>query len=179
MLFLLLVQEDLDLKVRINFTHKFSNFEMSLYNVCKNVLEASLNISDILTASKIPSTPSPIELEKCYLNENDTKSGETVSNKFLNYKIIKNDKPVTFSLDKEYLEKITNKLYVENVSKISSIPDDNNLILETNSKDYDIIIEQKESKTLTRCVIVNKIDGYIKKYENLKSFRILWQLCEV
>ncbi len=99
--------------------------------------------------------------------------------KFLNYKIIKNDEPVTFSLDEEYLEKITNELYIENISETSSIPDDNNPISETNSEDHDIIIEQKESKTLTRCVIVDKIDGCIKRCENLKSFRTLWQLCEV
>ncbi len=146
---------------------------MSLYNICKNVSAASLNIPDILIASKIPPTLSLIELEKCHLNENDTESGETISNEFLNYKIIKNDEPVTFSLDEEYLEKIINELYIENVSETSSIPDDNNLISETNSEDYDIIIEQKESKTLTHCVIVDKIDGYIKRCENLKSFRTL------
>ncbi|CAG8500895.1 3373_t:CDS:2 [Funneliformis mosseae] len=58
---------------------------------------------------------------------------------------------VTFSLNEEYLKK----------------------------KDDDIIIEQKASKNLTQCVIVNKIDKYIKKCENSKSFRILWQLCNV
>ncbi len=138
--------------------------------MCKNILKALLNTPDILIALKISPTSSPIELEKCHHNENDTESDETVSNEFLNYKIIKNNKFVIFSLDEKYLEKITNELYVENISKISSIPNNNNLISETNSEDYNIIIEQKESKTLTRCVIVNKINRCIKRCKNLKSF---------
>ncbi len=46
----------------------------------KIISKASLNTPDILTASKIPPTPPPIELEKCHLNENDIESGEIISN---------------------------------------------------------------------------------------------------
>ncbi len=96
MLFLLLIQEDLDLKVRINFTHKFLNFEMSLYNARKNISgDSLLKISNIPDFNSAKGTLT-IELEKCHLNENDTESGETISNEILNFKIIKNDELVTF-----------------------------------------------------------------------------------
>ncbi len=71
---------------------------------------------------------------------------------------------------KEYLVKIANEIYIENISEASSIPNVNDLISETNLEDHDIIIEQKESKTSTYCIIVDKIDRCIKKYENLKKF---------
>ncbi|GBC48336.2 hypothetical protein GLOIN_2v1880892 [Rhizophagus irregularis DAOM 181602=DAOM 197198] len=82
---------------------------------------------------------------------------------------------VTFSLDEEYLKKVID---IEDTSETDSIFDDDS-ISETDSEDNDIIIEQKASKNLTRCVIVDKIEGHIKKCENSKSFRTLWQLCGV
>jgi hypothetical protein len=47
------------------------------------------------------------------------------------------------------------------------------------SEDRDIIIEQGDAKSLTRCVIIGKLDGSIKRCENSESFRKLWQLCGV
>ncbi|PKK75454.1 hypothetical protein RhiirC2_708101, partial [Rhizophagus irregularis] len=82
---------------------------------------------------------------------------------------------VTFSLDEEYLKKVID---IEDTSETDSIFDDDS-ISETDSEDNDIIIEQKASKNLTRCVIVDKIEGHIKRCENSKSFRTLWQLCGV
>ncbi|PKY51052.1 hypothetical protein RhiirA4_546331 [Rhizophagus irregularis] len=61
----------------------------------------------------------------------------------------------TFSLDEEYLKKVID---IEDTSETDSIFDDDS-ISETDSEDNDIIIEQKTSKNLTRCVIVDKIDG--------------------
>jgi hypothetical protein len=50
---------------------------------------------------------------------------------------------------------------------------------EMDTGDSDIVIEQKNAKGLTRCVIVDKLDGCIKRCENSDSFRKLWQLCGV
>ncbi|GET52211.1 uncharacterized protein OCT59_010698 [Rhizophagus irregularis] len=88
------------------------------------------------------------------------------------------EEPAIFALDEEYLKKIV-ELYTEDTSETDSISTDDNDDLISELCSEDIIIEQKESKILTCCVIVNKIDGCIKRCENSKSFRTLWQLCGV
>ncbi|CAG8668248.1 13746_t:CDS:2, partial [Funneliformis mosseae] len=67
------------------------------------------------------------------------------------------EKPAIFALDEKYLTKIFDKLYIEDTSEMDSIStdDDNDLISESCSEE--LIIEQKESKILTHCVI--QIDG--------------------
>jgi hypothetical protein len=89
------------------------------------------------------------------------------------------EESINFTLDAEYLERTIEKLYNEDSSETDSIfsDDSDDVILGTDLND--LIIEQKESKILTRCVIIDKIDGCIKRCENLKSFRTLWQLCGV
>ncbi|PKC06871.1 hypothetical protein RhiirA5_418981 [Rhizophagus irregularis] len=72
---------------------------------------------------------------------------------------------VTFSLDEKYLKKVID---IEDTSETDSIFDDDS-ISETDSEDNDIIIEQKASKNLIRCVIVDKIEGHIKRCENSKN----------
>ncbi|PKY60572.1 hypothetical protein RhiirA4_484427 [Rhizophagus irregularis] len=54
-------------------------------------------------------------------------------------------------------------------------------IRENKNNDYesDIIIEQKKSKNLTSCVLIDKVDGKIQKCKNTESFRTLWQLVGV
>ncbi|CAB5378000.1 unnamed protein product [Rhizophagus irregularis] len=77
------------------------------------------------------------------------------------------EEPAIFALDEEYLKKIV-ELYTEDTSETDSISTDDNDDLISELCSEDIIIEQKESKILTRCVIVNKIDGCIKRCENSK-----------
>ncbi|UZO28532.1 uncharacterized protein OCT59_022052 [Rhizophagus irregularis] len=108
--------------------------------------------------------------EYCLFDSKNTES-ETIYNDNFETEI----EQVTFSLDKEYLKKVID---IENTSETDSIFDDDS-ISETDSENNDIIIEQKASKNLTRCVIVDKIEGHIKRCENSKGFRILWQLCGV
>lgn len=85
----------------------------------------------------------------------------------------------TFTLDEEYLKKIIDELYIEDTSETDSTSADDNDDLVSESGLEDIIIEQKESKILTRYAIVDKINGCIKRCKNSKSFQILWQLCDV
>ena len=139
---------------------------MSLNETHKNVPKASLlRISSIL--------PKGSE-EYCLIDDENTVA-ETIYDNFET-----EIEQVTFSLDEEYLKKIID---IEDTSETdSSISDNADSISEIDSEDDeddDIIIEQKASKNLTRCVIVDKIDGYIKRCENSKSFRTLWQLCGV
>ncbi|RHZ84177.1 hypothetical protein Glove_85g18 [Diversispora epigaea] len=94
----------------------------------------------------------PTEYEKSNNEtENDTENKEL-------------EETVNFILNEKYLETIIEKLYTENTSETDSIFVNDDLISKVDLED--IIIEQKESKNLTQCVIVDKIDGYIKRCEN-------------
>jgi hypothetical protein len=77
---------------------------------------------------------------------------------------------VTFSLDEEYLKKVIEESSIEDTSETESIFDNDDSVSETDSEDNDIIIKQTAFKDLTQCVIVDKIDGHIKRCENSKSF---------
>src|SRR5919205_996656 len=45
-----------------------------------------------------------------------------------------------------------------------------------NNEESDFIINQKKTKDLTSCVLIDKIEGKIQKCKNTESFRTLWQL---
>ncbi|EXX53692.1 uncharacterized protein OCT59_028376 [Rhizophagus irregularis] len=99
--------------------------------------------------------------EYCLFDSENTKS-ETIYDDNFETEI----EQVTLSLDEKYLKKVID---IEDTSETDSIFDDDS-ISETDSEDNDIIIEQKASKNLIRCVIVDKIEGHIKRCENSKSF---------
>ncbi|UZO10962.1 uncharacterized protein OCT59_002539 [Rhizophagus irregularis] len=146
----------------MSLTYKLLNSEISLNKTHEKAPKASLlGISSIL--------PKGSE-EYCLFDSENTES-ETIYDDNFETEI----EQVTFSLDEEYLKKVIN---IEDTSETDSIFDDDS-ISETDSEDNDIIIEQKAFKNLTRCVIIDKIEGHIKRCENSKSFRTLWQLCGV
>ncbi|GBB94238.1 hypothetical protein RclHR1_23180003 [Rhizophagus clarus] len=135
-------------------TYKNLNSEMSLNKTHKTAPKASLlEISDIL----------PKKSEEYYLIVNNNTDAETIYDNFET-----EIEQITFSLDEEYLKKVID---IEDTSETdSSIYDNDNSISEIDSEDNDIIIEQKMAKNLTWCVIVDKINGYVRRYKNSKSF---------
>ncbi|GBC03683.1 hypothetical protein RclHR1_05260005 [Rhizophagus clarus] len=127
---------------------------MSLNKIYKITPKISLlEISDILPKKN---------KEYCLIVNNNT-DAETIYDNFET-----EIKQVTFSLDEEYLKKVID---IEDTSETdSSIYDNDDLISEIDLEDNNIIIEQKTAKNLIQCVIVNKINGYIRRCENSKSF---------
>jgi hypothetical protein len=90
-----------------------------------------------------------------------------------NEEVIENYEPVTFSLDENYLEKVAGQCGDASETGMSDSSEDLTGS-EMDTGDSDIVIEQKNAKGLTRCVIVDKLDGYIKRCE--KAMATLWSM---
>jgi len=88
--------------------------------------------------------------------------------------------PVIFSLDENYLEEVINDQCedADEASRISECSKDSSGS-EINMVDLDIVIKQEDAKSLTCCVIVDRLDRCIKRCVNSESFQKLWQLCRV
>ena len=82
--------------------------------------------------------------------------------------------PITFSLNENYLEEVINNQYKDDESSSASDCNEDLTDSEIDTDNSDIIIKQENAKSLTCCVIIDKLDGCIKRCENSESFRKLW-----